>query len=189
MKKVESKQEKKSRTIEDVIKKRRARLRNMEDIRYFLKKLALFAGIVWLLFFVVFGLKPMPDMTMHPRISPRDILFYYRLSPQYEVSDVVILEKAGATYIGRIVARPQDKVEITNDGKLRINDALVIENDVYYHTKPYDSDVQYPLILGEDEYFVLGDYREGAKDSRYYGSVHKKELQGEVIAVIRKSGL
>lgn len=42
-----------------------------------------------------------------------------------------------------------------------------------------DSDFK-PLILGKDEYFVMGDNRHAgrSKDSRYFGSVKKNQIVG-----------
>ena len=39
-----------------------------------------------------------------------------------------------------------------------------------------------PIILGPDEYFVLGDYRIAVSDSRLWGSVSKKNIKGRIIA-------
>lgn len=92
-------------------------------------------------------------------------------------------------YVGRIVARAGDTVEITEDAKLKINGSIVVENDIYNQTPAYEEGVSYPLTLEADEYFVLGDHREGAKDSRYLGAVSTKEIKGKVITVVRRTGL
>lgn len=67
------------------------------------------------------------------------------------------------------VARPGDTVEITEDAKLKVNNGTVSEGEIYYSTPAYDSDVTYPLLLGDNEYFILSDFREGAADSRQFG--------------------
>lgn len=46
----------------------------------------------------------------------------------------------------------------------------------------------FPLTVGKDEYFVLGDYRTDAKDSRIYGTVKKEEIKGTVITLLRHRG-
>ena len=46
-----------------------------------------------------------------------------------------------------------------------------------------------PLTLADDEYFILCDYREGAKDSRYFGPICGNEIKGKVITLIRRSGI
>ena len=38
-------------------------------------------------------------------------------------------------------------------------------------------------------FFVLCDYREGARDSRWFGPVRQSEVKGKVITVVRRSGL
>ena len=65
----------------------------------------------------------------------------------------------------------------------------MMETDIYYPTPAWEGTVEYPLTLEEDEVFVLSDYRERAKDSRYFGPVTKKELKGTVITAIRRSGI
>ena len=100
-----------------------------------------------------------------------------------------MLKKDGVTYTARIVAQGGDKVEITDDAALKVNDSIVLENDIYYTTPKYDDLVSYPVTLAENEFFVLCDYREGAKDSRYFGPVSRGEIKGKVITVLRRSGL
>ena len=80
-------------------------------------------------------------------------------------------------------------MEITEDERLMVNGSVVSEGDIYYSTPAYDSDVTYPLTLGENEYFILSDYREGAKDSRQFGPVQRNQIIGKVLTVLRKSGL
>ena len=98
-------------------------------------------------------------------------------------------EGGARTRTGRIVARPGDTVEITEDDRLMVNGSVVSEGDIYFSTPAYDSDVTYPLTLGQDEYFILSDYREGAKDSRQFGPVQRNQIIGKVLTVLRRSGL
>lgn len=116
-------------------------------------------------------------------------MLYYRLQREWHTQDVVVLKKDGVTYTARIVAQGGDTVEITDNAELKVNGSLVLENDIYYSTPKYDDSVSYPVTLGVDEFFVLCDYREGAKDSRYFGPVQRSELKGKVITVFRRSGI
>ena len=127
---------------------------------------------------------------MFPRISAGDLILYYRLERNYNSQDVILYEKDGTRRVGRVIAHGGDTVEITNDGELRINGSVVMENNVFYDTLPYtEGNVTYPLTLAEDEVFVLGDYREGARDSRYYGTISSDEIKGKVITILRRSDL
>ena len=58
-----------------------------------------------------------------------------------------------------------------------------------FKTPKYEDQVSYPLTLGEDQVFILCDFREGAKDSRYFGAVSQSEIKGKVLAVLRRSSL
>ena len=176
-------------TPEAVIAARRRSLRNRGDVEAFLKRLVGMAVMLWILFGLVFGLAPVRNDDMMPRLSAGDLMLYYRLTQTYHAQDVVVLKKDGVTYTARIVAQGGDKVEITDDAALKVNDSIVLENDIYYTTPKYDDLVSYPVTLAENEFFVLCDYREGAKDSRYFGPVSRGEIKGKVITVLRRSGL
>ena len=91
--------------------------------------------------------------------------------------------------MGRIVAKGGDSVEITEQATVKVNESVVLEQNIFYQTPQYESDVIYPLQLQEQQYFVLGDYREGATDSRYFGAVDTQEIRGKIITVIRRNQL
>ncbi len=180
---------KRSVQTEKAIRTKRRRLADKKEVASFFFRLAALAAFVYAIAFIVFGFLAMPNNDMSPRISAGDLLFYYRLDKNYNSNDVIIYEKEGTTYVGRIVARPGDSVEITTESGLYINGSLVVENDIFYSTRAYDNDITYPITLTDDQVFVMGDYRDGAKDSRVYGPVEKSEIKGKVISVIRRSSL
>ena len=93
------------------------------------------------------------------------------------------------TFVCRIVAGPGDTVEITDSEHLVVNGNTVVEHNIYYSTPPYEGFVQYPLTLGEGQYFVLADSRNGGADSRFFGAVNADEILGTVITVMRRNNL
>lgn len=174
---------------EDVIKGRISRIYDKEDIKSFFVRLVTVGAIVYVLFFVVFGLMTVRDNDMHPRISSGDLILYYRLPDTVHNQDILVFEKEGTAYIGRVVARPGDTVEITQEAELKVNNSFVWEGNIFYDTPQYEGGIEYPVVLQEDQYFVLCDYRVGGKDSRYFGPVSESELFGKAITVIRRNGL
>ena len=176
-------------TPEEVILTRRRSLANQEEVISFFMRLAFLVVLLWILFGMVFGLAVMRDDDMSPRISAGDLMLFYRLEDTLRAEDVIIFEKEGRQYTGRIVPVGGDTVEVTEDARLMINGSYVAESNIYYSTPRYESEVAYPVTLGEGQVFVLCDYREGARDSRYFGPVEKTEIQGKVITVIRRSEL
>ncbi len=93
--------------------------------------------------------------------------FCYLLSkPRY--GDIVVFLPNGNEYthyyVKRVVGLPGDTVQISG-GRLYINDKP--EEDADRYDLMEDSGVaENPLVLGEDEYFVLGDNRNNGEDSR-----------------------
>lgn len=162
------------------------KLRN--EIHLFLIRFLFLLLLLWVLFGLLFGITSMKNNDMSPRISAGDLLFYYRLEKP-KSGDVVVLKKEGETYTARVIATGGDTVEITEDNEVKINGSKIVENDIFYETPRYESDTVYPLTLERGEYFILGDERENAKDSRYFGPVKDKEIKGKVITVIRRSDI
>lgn len=93
------------------------------------------------------------------------------------------------TFICRVVARPGDTVEISEGERLLVNGNSMIETNIFYNTPLYGSFVEYPLKLGEGQYFVLADYRNGGADSRFFGAVNEDEILGTVITILRRNNL
>lgn len=159
----------------------------MQPVHTFLLHAMILVAALWALFGFVFGITTAPDSDMSPNIKSGDLLLYYCLDRSVKAQDVVVLNKNDTDYVGRIVAVGGDTVDITDGGSLVINGNAVIEPNIYTSTPRYEGFVRYPLTLGEGEYFVLADYRNGGEDSRYYGAVTEKEVLGTVITVIRRN--
>ncbi len=84
--------------------------------------------------------------------------------------------------IKRVVGLPGDTIEIKDMAVYR-NGVLLDETEYLSEgtvTLPHDPDYQVTL-LGEDEYYVLGDNRSISLDSRIFGPVPAKYIIGEVL--------
>ena len=82
-------------------------------------------------------------------------------------------------YVKRIIGLPGEKVQIIGSD-IYINDQILEE---HYGKDPItDSGIfGNPVVLGEDEFFVLGDNREISEDSRFFGPVKRENLSGHVV--------
>lgn len=158
-----------------------------EDVLFLFLKIAIFLILLLIMFLFVFGIYRCDDNMMAPAFKDGDLAVYYRLQNVYQSSDIVVVEKNREMQIRRIVAVSGDSVEITADG-LKVNGYLQQESGIYMETLPYTEGISFPLTVGEDEYFVLGDNRTNAKDSRIYGTVSKEEIKGTVITLLRHRG-
>lgn len=93
----------------------------MRALRNFLVRLFLLITVIGILFGVVFGLTPMANADMQPAVCAGDLMLYYRLDKNLKSDDVVVFQKEGIQYTGRIVAVPGDVVEITDESELMVN--------------------------------------------------------------------
>lgn len=103
---------------------------------------------------------------------------YLLFSPK--VNDVIVFEQGNNAhlYIKRVIAKPGDTVHII-DGVLYVNDARV-KDDFDKIADPGIAEEK--IVLGEDEFFVLGDNRNNSEDSRSesIGTIDRSEIIGKV---------
>jgi signal peptidase I len=151
-------------------------------------KLVLVISIIWLVFSQFFALTQVSGNDMYPRIMDGDLVMAYRLERSYAQDDVVLFNKSGYKYVGRIVAQGGDVVDLTEDGSLVVNGS-VQEEEIFYITEPAPGAIIYPYTVPEDSYFILCDYRTIGVDSRYFGAVSRSDLIGKVFSVLRSRGV
>lgn len=161
--------------------------RRMKNFQQFILYLIILIIFIWLMFFVVIGMTTAPNDDMSPNVRGGDLLFFYRIDKSPSANDIIVFEKGGTRYVGRVVAREGDKVEVLEKGGLIVNDNSIVESRIYEPTYPREGVLDYPVTVGAKEYFVLADAREDAEDSRYFGTVRRSEIKGTVIGLFRRT--
>lgn len=128
---------------------------------------------------------------MNPSLKSGDLLLYYRLDHDYTSGDVVAVEYEENIQLRRVVAVEGDTVNITERG-LEINGKLQQEQSISGNvgsvdaeTLLYEGGIDFPLTLGQDEVFLLGDNRAESLDSRMYGPVKENIIVGKTVLVAR----
>ena len=158
-----------------------------EDLLFLVLKILIFIALLAVTFLFIFGICRISDNMMSPAFKDGDLAVYYRLQKEFQPSDTVVMEKDGEVQVRRIIAAAGDEVNLAEEG-LEINGYLQQESGIYTETLPYTEGISFPITLEENEYFVLGDNRSEAKDSRIYGAVKKEEIKGTVITLLRHRG-
>jgi len=89
-------------------------------------------------------------------------------------------------FIKRVVGLPGEKLEI-KDSKVIIynsqnpNGFVLDESKYLADTVKTGPDTTSPVLLGDDEYFVMGDNRLQSSDSRFWGPIKKSDVIGKVL--------
>lgn len=123
--------------------------------------------------------------SMSPTIPSPSILQINKLDKDLQRNDIVVCKEGGLkTITKRIIGLPGESVTITVDGKVFINNTLYEDEYGNISFPMYLSgDRSYPVVLGEDEYFVMGDNRNVSADSRNteIGNIKKENIVGKVM--------
>lgn len=147
----------------------------------------LFLAVVFLFTRILFGLAKVDGCSMYPEYHDDDLIVYARLFDSPERNDVILVEmQDGRTLIKRVIGLPGEKVYIDGRTGAVFIDGIDLEEE-YGATDPEEY-ISYPVALGKDEYFVLGDNRGNSLDSRYYGSVEDEQIRGKVLMTFRVDG-
>jgi len=121
-------------------------------------------------------------------VKSGDLIFYFRLDKQYAASDVAAVKIEDSFQTRRVVAVGGDTVDLTAQGLL-VNGYLQQESDVAGETLPYTDGITFPIVLEEDQVFLLGDNREYAADSRLYGAVEASDTLGKIVLILRRRNI
>ena len=173
-------------------KRRRRRQRKPSEVNIVKELLGLivYIGVVVLVCFLIItfiGCRSQVDgNSMNPTLNDKDNLWVNKLA--YKIGepkrfDIIIFNYSeDVTYVKRIIGLPGETVMIDKEGNIYIDNELLQEN--YGKERIIDAGrAASPVILAHDEYFVLGDNRNGSSDSRWsdVGNVKKDQIIGKVV--------
>lgn len=109
-------------------------------------------------------------------------IFYH--DPQY--GDIIVASKEsfddGAPIVKRVIATEGQTVDIDfNNGIVYVDGVALVEPYTMTDTNTYEG-VQFPVTVEQGHIFVMGDNRNGSKDSRSpeIGQIDKREVIGKV---------
>ena len=147
----------------------------IRKIRTVIVLLVLLAG----LFVFVFGLTLNHDADMEPGYREGQPVFFLRLGSVRRGDVAVLRLDVRGTVLRRVIAVPGDTVEL-RDGTVFVNGLAERGSYSITRTDPRPDGPGYPLVLRRGEYFVLGDRRETALDSRSFGLVTTDNILGRL---------
>lgn len=111
--------------------------------------------------------------SMEPYLQDGDVLWARKYDIEnVQRNDIVTVRVQQRLLIKRVIGLPGETVELTHDGIYV--DGVKLSDDV---GMVYE---EYQIILGDNEYFVLGDNRINSRDSREFGAVTIDQITGIV---------
>lgn len=125
--------------------------------------------------------------SMTPTLNNGDNLIVDKITYRFQDPqryDIIVFPfryQADTFYIKRIIGLPGETVQIDTEGVIYINGEVLNENYGREVIKPENVGIAIePIILGEDEYFVMGDNRNNSTDSRteIVGNIHRDDIIG-----------
>ncbi len=123
-----------------------------------------------------------PTLDIGDRLLSNSVIFKIRRPERGEVIIFKYPEDPRRVFVKRMIGLPGEKVMI-KDGAIYINGAPVKEESLasrYYYSDGYYGNGT-ELDIPPGSYFVLGDNSINSKDSRYWGFVPEKNLQGKAV--------
>ena len=115
--------------------------------------------------------------SMEETLYTNDVMLLYKLG-SIERYDIVVATHNNKKIIKRVMGLPGDKIKC-------VSGILYINNEEDTSGYGYGDNKDFPeYILGEDEYFLIGDNRTVSLDSRYFGPVKKEDIEGKTNLII-----
>ena len=108
-------------------------------------------------------------------------LSYLRSAPQR--GDLVVIKDPGHNdyAVKRIVAMPHEAL-FFKEGEVLLNGKRFFEPYLASNTRTFLPDSREKMVvMGADQYFVLGDNRSNSEDSRFYGALHRSQIVGAIV--------
>ena len=160
----------------------------LASLRDYTVLIAIALGIAMLVTNFIMVRSVVDGSSMNPTLNDGESVIVSRIS--YTLSDpkrfdICVLEledDPGVYYIKRIIGLPGETVQIVN-GQVYIDGSL-LAGDIYGNEpiiRP--GRAVFPVKLGENEYFVMGDNRNNSQDSRYDspGNISRSQLVGKAV--------
>lgn len=143
--------------------------------------------LTWLVITFVGQRTEVDGSSMEPTLTNGDNLIVDKLSYRFrdpQRFDIIVFpykHKEKTYYIKRIIGLPGETVQIDEKGDIYINGEILSESYGREIIKAENIGLAAePIVLGEDEYFVMGDNRNNSTDSRYpqVGNIKREDIIG-----------
>ncbi|MCL6589788.1 MAG: signal peptidase I [Firmicutes bacterium] len=119
-----------------------------------------------------------PAIEVGERFLLNKTAYWFHPPQRFQIVVLKPTKKAGIKedLVKRIIGLPGEKVMV-RDGMVWINDHPLKEDYITPDRAPVNESG--PFLVPEGEYFVMGDNRNNSRDSRFWGTVPRKNIEGQ----------
>jgi len=169
---------------------RRTKSRRRGWIEWFIV-LVVAVGLSFVVRTFVFQTYFIPSASMEPTLQIGDRIVINKLSVDFgtvNVGDVIVFKAPPNEHCGvvvpdlvkRVIGVPGDRLSSTGN-TIYVNGKALVEN--WTHTEPLGPPIK-KITLKTNQYFVMGDNHNDSCDSRFWGTVPRKDIIGKVFVRI-----
>ena len=160
-----------------------------QNVVLYLHDLMWYLTIIMIAFLLVFRVVIVSGTSMNMTLLDGDYLlllgnnFYHE--PEY--GDIVVLSKEtfddGVPIVKRVIATEGQVVDIDFTAGIVYVDGIALEEPYTLTPTTTNGGMAFPITVGEGCVFVMGDNRNGSRDSRYpeIGLIDEREILGKAI--------
>jgi signal peptidase I len=154
------------------------------ELRSWTRDLAVALGLALVIIIFLYQPVKVEGTSMAPLLSDQERIFInkfvYRFEP-IERGDVIVFWYPidhSKSFIKRVVGLPGETIELRS-GRVFVDNKELKEP--YVPASYLDSASAPPLVIPQDDYFVMGDHRDSSNDSRVFGPVSRQNIYGKAV--------
>ena len=147
----------------------------LKSIKELLPYILIIIGVLLIKAYIVMPVQ-VKGTSMEPTLRENEIMILNKVGYKFNKLkrfDIVVIKLGDERLIKRVIGLPGETIKY-EDNKLYVNGEYVEESFLASSVTTQNFQVK----IEDDYYFVLGDNREVSNDSRYFGAVNLKDIEG-----------
>ena len=166
--------------IEAEILREKYNKKSKQVLKSTMSSLIVVAAAAVLIATLIFPVLQISGSSMEPTLNDEEIVVLIKTT-NLERGELCCFSYQNKLLIKRIIGLPGDSISIDEEGYVYVNGTAIDEPYIIDRALG-ECDIEFPCIVTESHYFVLGDQRSGSVDSRssVIGLVSEEHIVGRI---------